>query len=82
MDEWPIMSHPRESRTGTHTGSASAVFSGRPSSTDYLSHVKMDSDAVSGSLMMTFSQYQYWDLSLASQCNSTFCRLPRDTASI
>jgi hypothetical protein len=47
----------------------------------YLSQVKMDSDVVPASLTMTFSQYQYWDLSLASQHNSTFCSFPSDTAS-
>lgn len=47
----------------------------------YLSQVKTDSDAVAGSLTTTFSQYQYWDSSLASQCNSTFCSFPSDTAS-
>lgn len=46
----------------------------------YLSQVKTGSGAAPGSLAMTLSQHQYWDLSLASQRSSTFWSLPRDTA--
>ena len=85
LSKWQI--HTPKTHTHTHTYMHTAWSTWQHTllkyhgNQHYLSQVKMDSDVVPGSLTMTFSQYQYCDLSLASQRNSTFCSFPRDTAS-